>query len=157
MKKSTKILIIVIAVFVLSYPLLAVLFLKFFVFPTRTIQILRSPDYKHKVVLRRMDGIDLVFFVKVDGQKVYSSPDFAPNRKVDFRERLVWDKTGAVVVLEVMGRRLFGFDVKGQRPLSDLELLSVEYAPEPNQWEYGFEGTWPQDRLRKKEELINNH
>ena len=113
------------------------------IFPIRTVQILYSLECKHKTVLNRLDGIDLNFFVIVDGRKVYSSPDFAPNWKVDFKERLAWDKSGTVVVLEVIGRRLFGYDTKKGRPLSDSELLSVEYAPEPALWEYGFEGEWP--------------
>ena len=120
------------------------------IFPIRTVQILYSPECKHKAVLKRLDGIDLVFFVIVDSRKVYASPDFAPKRTVDFEERLVWDKSGTVVVLEVIGRRLFGYDTKRGKPLSDSELLSIEYAPEPNEWEYGFEGNWPDERFKRE-------
>jgi hypothetical protein len=103
LKKSVKTLIIVVITTVLLWQILAFFALLFFAFPTRTVQVLYSPDGKQKAVLKRMDGIDLVFYVKVNGRKVYSSPDFAPNHKVDFRERLVWDKSGTIVVLEVIG------------------------------------------------------
>ncbi len=120
------------------------------IFPIRTVQILYSPEYKHKAVLKRLDGIDLVFFVIVDGRKVYSSPDFAPNRRVDFRERLIWDKTGNIVILEVAGKRLFGYNTQTRKAMSDMELLSIEYAPEPNEWEYSFEGEWPDERVKRE-------
>ncbi len=117
-------------------------------FPTRTVQVLYSPDYDNKAVLKRTDGIDLTFTVIVNGRKVYSSPDFAPDSRIDFRERIVWDRSGNVVILEVAGKRLFGYNVKMQKPLSDNDLLFIEYPPEPNEWEYGFEGDWPEDRLK---------
>jgi len=147
MKKITKILLFVLGA-ILIWHLFCFIYIVFFVFPVRTVQTLYSPEGKHKAVLKRMDSFDLNFTVKVDGKKVYLSPDFAPNKKVDFQERLVWDKTGTVVVLDVTGRRLFGFDVKNQKSLSDSELMLVEYAPEPNQWEYGFEGIWPENRIK---------
>lgn len=148
MKKITKILLFVLGA-ILIWNLFCFISLVFFAFPTRTVQTLYSPDGKHRAVLKRMDAIDLNFTVKVDGKKVYSSPDFAPNKRVDFQERLVWDKTGTVVVLDVTGRRLFGFDIKSQKSLSDSELMLVEYAPEPDQWEYGFEGIWPENSIKK--------
>ncbi len=134
---------------ILIYEVSLLLFLRFFVFPTRTVQILPSPDNIHQAVLERLDGIDLVFFVTVDGRKVYSSPDFAPNRRVVFRERIVWDKTGDTVILEVTGKRLFGYNAQTQRAISDAELMSIEYAPEPNECEYGFEGEWPEERVKR--------
>lgn len=122
----------------------------------RTIQILHSPDSMYKAKLVRIDSIDINFYVKVNGERVYWSPDFAPNPKVDFHERLVWDSSGQIVVLEVTRRRLFGYDTKNKRNLSDEELLEVEYAPEPNKWEYGFEGTWPEERIKTKK-TANRH
>ena len=124
--------------------------MRIFVFPTRTVKVLISPDNTHKAVLKRLDGIDLIFFVIVDGRKVYSSPDFAPNHKMDFRECLVWDETGDMVILEVTGKRLFGYDAHTCRTLSDSEIMSVVYAREPNDWEYGFEGTWPEEQGKKE-------
>lgn len=114
----------------------------------RTVQIFRSPESAHTATLVRIDSIDTNFDVKVDGERVYRSPDFVPDYTVDFHERLVWDKKGQIVVFEVAGRRLFGYDVNNKRNLSDKELLKVEYAPEPNEWEYGFEGEWPEDRMK---------
>jgi len=151
-RKTVKVIAIVLCTLVglgLIYVVAVFLFFSLFVFPTRTVQILPSPNNTHEAVLKRLDGIDLVFFVIIDGQKVYSSPDFAPNRRVVFHERIIWDKTGDIVVLEVTGKRLFGYNTQTCKALSDTELLSVEYAPEPNEWEYGFEGEWPEKRVKR--------
>jgi hypothetical protein len=109
----------------------------------KTLQVTESPNGEHQVRLSRLDGIDRNYKVTVDGRKVYSSPDFAPRSDLGFREALVWDATGQVVVLEIAGRRLFGYDVEKQKPLADDELLSLKLAPEPDLGEYMFEGEWP--------------
>jgi hypothetical protein len=118
--------------------------------PIRTIQMLNSPYGKYRAVLKRIDSIDVNFYVIVNGKRVYMSPDFAPNSEVDFRERLVWDKTGRCLILEVTGRRLFGYNADAKKELPDAELMSIEYAPEPNEREYGFEGTWPDEKVNKE-------
>jgi hypothetical protein len=152
-RKAVKIITVAFCVLVglvLIYTVSMLLFFRFFMWPTKTVQVLYSSEYKHKAVLKRLDGIDLIFFVIVDGRKVYSSPDFAPNRKVSFREKIIWDKTSDIVILEVMGRRLFGYNAQTCKAISDAELLAIEYAPEPNDWEYGFEGTWPDEKINKE-------
>ena len=142
--------VLVLAIFIVLFASFYFLINRIFpVWRIGTVQILRSPEGAHIAELRRADGIDLNFYVKVNGKLVYRSPDFAPNSRVDFHERLVWDKSGKVVVLKVTGRRLFGYDAYNKRPLSDKELLEVEFAPEPNDWEYGFEGTWPKEHAQR--------
>jgi hypothetical protein len=104
-----------------------------------TVQEKISPVGSHRAKLVRHDGIDVNFQVVVDGEKVFRSPDFAPVRD-DFREQIVWDATGKVMVLEVAGQRLFGYDAERKRRLTDEELLAVEYTPFAR---YRYEGTLP--------------
>jgi hypothetical protein len=87
-----------------------------------------SPDGRHTAKLHRVDGIDVIFTVTVDGSEVFSSPDFAPV-DADFREWIAWNADGDIVVLEIGGKRLFGYDVVRKRSLTDDELLMVEFAP----------------------------
>ncbi len=65
-----------------------------------------SPNGQHSAKLVRIDGIDVIFRVFVDGRRVYSSPDFAPAR-ADFREQIVWSADDNIVVLEVGGEPHF--------------------------------------------------
>ncbi len=104
-----------------------------------------SPDGQHTAKLVRIDGIDVNFKVIVDGRRVYSSPDFAPV-SADFREQIVWDEDSNSVVLEVGGRRIFGYQAAEQREMSDSELLNVRFTPFT---ELGFEGKLPSETVDK--------
>ena len=104
-----------------------------------------SPDGQHTAKLVRTRGIDVNFRVAVDGRTVYGSPDFAPVR-ADFREQLVWDTNGQVVVLEVAGKRIFGYHAVEKRPLTDSELLKVQFTPFE---ELRFEGALPKEPVNK--------
>ena len=95
-----------------------------------------SPDGKHRAKLYRVQGIDADFWIKVDGTTVYSSADFAPTHD-DFREQIAWDKSGKILVFEVAGRRLFGYEAANKRELTDDELRSVEFTPFES---LGYEG-----------------
>lgn len=108
-----------------------------------SVQSLETPDGKHQIKLRRVDGIDRNYSVWVDGRSVYVSPDFAPRRDLPFREALVWDTTGNVVILEVARHRVAAYDLSAKKLLSDDELLSLEAVPDPPLAEYFFEGEWP--------------
>jgi hypothetical protein len=110
---------------------------------TTKLQKLDSRDRKHTAELLRMDGIDRNYTVRVDGQRVYRSPDFAPRRDIPFRETLTWDSTGSIVILEVAGNRIFGYDTSHARALTDEQLLAAELPPSPQLWEYYFEAEWP--------------
>lgn len=150
MKRISKNILIILTVIVsvLLFYAVSIFIMVLIMFPTRTVQVLYTPSWDNKAVLKRTDGIDLNFIVKVNGRKVYSSPDFAPDTRIDFKERIVWDKSGTVIILEVAGKRLFGYDIKIQKPLSDKDLLSIEYAPDPDISNLRFEGEWPEDRLK---------
>jgi len=108
-----------------------------------TLQSLPSPDGRFTAVLSRVDHIDRNYSVKINGARVYTSPDFAPRRDIAFCEKLAWDRTGNVVVLEIAGHRVFGYDATSQRRLTDEELLKVDLPPDPPLWEYHFESEWP--------------
>jgi hypothetical protein len=113
----------------------------FYLSTVSTVITKRSPDRQHTAKLSRVQGIDVNFRVSVDGSRVYSSPDFAPVR-ADFREQLIWDTNSQAVVLEVAGRRIFGYHVGEKRPLTDSELLKIRLTPFE---ELGFEGTLPKE------------
>jgi len=117
-----------------------------------TVDVRRSPDRRHKAVLRRFDGIDVNFQVLVDGRKVFWSPDFAPVG-LDFREGLAWDRSGRRVLLRVAGESIFGYDADSKTVLSDSELLDVDL---PSFKEFGFEGRLAQRPEATAQELPNN-
>lgn len=98
-----------------------------------------SPGNTHAAKLYRYQGIDVNFRVYVDGDNVYYSPDFAPADR-DFREQIAWSSDGQVVVLIVGGKRLFGYQAFDNRPLTDEELIKVEFTPFD---ELGYEATLP--------------
>jgi hypothetical protein len=120
--------------------LLGGIFVALYVQTTSHVMSKSSPDGRHVAKLVRVKGIDVNFILTVDRNRVFWSSDFAPV-DADFREQIAWDKNGENVVLEVGGARLFGFNTKENRPLTDAELLSVEYPPFDA---LGFEGTLPQ-------------
>lgn len=113
------------------------------VWPWTKLQTLSSPDGQHTAELSRVDGIDRNYLVRVDGRRVYTSPDFAPRKDLPFREALVWDATGKILMLEVAHHRIFGYDVSAGRQLSDEELLLAQAPPDPPLSEYYFESEWP--------------
>jgi hypothetical protein len=112
---------------------------------TATEMTKESPDRQHQAKLAKSSGIDVNFRVFLDGQFIFGSPDFAPLR-ADFREQIVWDKTGRFLLLEIAGERVFGYDVGNRRELSDAEVLAVEFVPFA---ELGYEGKLPKDPPRK--------
>jgi hypothetical protein len=110
-----------------------------------TVMTKSSPDGLHAAKLSRMQAIDVNFIVSIDGSRVYWSPDFAPVR-ADFREQLIWDTNSEAVVLEVAGRRIFGYHIIAKRQLTDAELSKIELTPFE---ELGFEGTLPAEPVTK--------
>lgn len=119
--------------------------LTFYFSMVSTVMTKRSPDRQHTAKLSRVQGIDVNFRVTVDGARVYGSPDFSPVR-ADFRELLIWDTNSQAVVLEVAGRRIFGYHVGEQRPLTDSELLQIHLTPFE---ELRFEGTLPKTAVTR--------
>ena len=109
-----------------------------------TVQVLDSPDDAHRAKLVRVFSIDLNFHVFLDGERIYASPDFAPDRSIPFRETLLWDPTSRFLVLEIAHRRLFGYDTTEQRPLTPDELLALPIPDIPVE-SLGYSGPWPQE------------
>jgi hypothetical protein len=88
----------------------------------------------------------------VDGKQVYFSPDFPASQTVPFRETLLWDESSRFVILEVCGRRLFGYDTQNQTKLTGQQLMAI---PIPEAWipHLEHEGFWPED---ENKEASNN-
>lgn len=108
-------------------------------FGGRHIQTLVSPNGKHSaVLLRKHNLVDTNFIVKVDGHRIYESPDLAGFSDNLYRETLVWDKTGRIVVLELMGKRIFAYDAVKERMLGKGELQQYELYPMPNDYFYVY-------------------
>lgn len=112
---------------------------------TSTVMTKYSPDRQHSAKLIRKQLIDVNFIVKVDGAAVYGSPDFRPVH-ADFREQLIWDTNSVAVVLEVAGRRIFGYHAGEKRPLKESELHRIHLTPFE---ELGFEGTGAREGVNK--------
>jgi hypothetical protein len=103
---------------------------------TSTVMSKESPDDRHSARLDRVDGIDVMFDVVVDGTRVYRTHDFAPG-PFDFREHIYWTADSQSVILEVAGNRLYGYDVTKRRALTDTELANVALT---DFRDLGFEG-----------------
>lgn len=128
------------SVIVISLLAIVLLIVGFFaLMGVTTIQKKTNLAGSHSAKLLRHNGIDINFRVQVDGQDIYFSPDFAPVQD-DFREQIAWDKSGNILILEVAGKRLFGYDAEQKRQLTDDKLLSAEYTPFSA---YHFEGKSP--------------
>jgi hypothetical protein len=95
----------------------------------RTIQSLESGSGHNARLLKKYNLADINFKVLVDGQMVYVGPDLVGLPDHLYRETLVWDKTGRVVVLELMGRRVFAYDAQEKRPLEKGEINNYELNP----------------------------
>lgn len=108
-------------------PLVQLIRLKLFPPPLQT---LISPDNKHHAVLTKKYNLaDENFVVTVDGKQVYISPDYAPLQSGLYRETLQWDETGRVVLLELLGKRVFAYDTFTRQPLRKGELQTYKFYP----------------------------
>jgi hypothetical protein len=59
-----------------------------------------------------------------------------PFRDRSYRETLVWDKSGHIVVLELMGKRVFAYDAVNKRRLGKGELSKYQLYPMPSDYVY---------------------
>jgi len=98
-----------------------------------TVQSLPSKSETHKaVLLKKYNLADINFIVKVDGRRVYLSPDLMPFPDRMYRETLLWDDKSRVVVLELMGKRVFAYDVEAKRQLQKGDLAHLKLFPMPS-------------------------
>jgi hypothetical protein len=114
-----------------------------------SVQRKASPDRKHNAKLVRYDGIDVNFDVVVDGANVFRSADFAPV-VYDCREQINWDASGDIVILEIAGQELFGYDAAQQRNPSAEEILNTTYPPFSD---YAYEGSFPGEPGRQRQKV----
>jgi len=108
----------------------------------RTVQKLCSVSHQQCAELERWDFFDLNFRVKLNGKKLFMTPDFMPDDTLPFRETLVWDDSGKILLLEIAGRRIFGYDTEAGRRLTNNELLAVKVNPIPLS-NFQYSGEWP--------------
>ena len=102
------------------------------VFGGRTLQTVWSDSGQHAVLYKQYSLMNINFKVEVDGQIVYISPDVLNFPDGMYRETLVWDETGRVVVLELMGKRVFAYDAVEKRKLGKGELSQYKLHPTPS-------------------------
>jgi len=129
MRRSTRLAVIVVSVVTVlaagSYLALRRLF------PVATLTVIEktSPDRTHTArLMTREAGFDVNVVLEVDDAVVYTSPDFAAPATADFQERVLWDRSGNVVLIEVAGKRFFGYDVLHRNALSMTELARVQLS-----------------------------
>lgn len=116
----------------------------------RHLQTLYAKDLTHKASLYKKHNLaDINFVVRVDGQRVYFSPDYVPYADYLYRETLLWDETGRVVILELMGKRVFVYDAEEKRELKKGEINNYQFYPIPSGGNYA-----PLEDIEEKEEKL---
>ena len=104
----------------------------------RTVQTVISPNGNPAVLYKKHNLADINFKVAVGGETVYVSPDLMPFSDGMYRETLVWDETGRVVVLELMGKRIFAYDTIEKRRLGKGELSQYKLYPTTSEYVYVY-------------------
>jgi hypothetical protein len=99
------------------------------VFGGRTVQTVWSDSGHRAVLYKQYSLMNINFKVEVEGQVVYISPDVLNFPDGMYRETLVWDETGRIVVLELMGKRVFAYDAVEKRKLGKGELSQYKLYP----------------------------
>jgi hypothetical protein len=103
------------------------------------IQAVHSRESGNIAVLRKHFGIiDYNLSVDVNGRSVYRSGDIQGFSPSDLRATLVWDKSGRVVVLEIMGKPRFAYDAVTNQQIERGGLAGLEFYPMPS--DYPFTG-----------------
>ena len=112
----------------------------------RVVHILKSPDGNITAkLIRRHRFLDLNFIVELNDKQIFTTPDFKPNYQIPFRETLIWDTTGKKLILEIGGRRIFGYSTTYHKRLPDEELLALDVR-ELKLEDYGYSGSWPEPK-----------
>jgi len=77
------------------------------------IQSMASFPYYHMAKLYTSPGLgDQTLTLKVDGNHVWTSGDAAGG---DLNEKLIWDKTGHILTLELNGENVLIYDAQNQK------------------------------------------
>lgn len=108
----------------------------FFGLPIETVV---SRESGNVAVLREHFGIiDYNLSIDVNGRSVYRSGDIQGFSPSQLRATLVWDKTGRVVILEMMGKPRFAYDAVTNQQIERGGLAGLEFYPMPG--DYPFTG-----------------
>ena len=99
------------------------------IFGGRTLQTVWSDSGHHAFLNKQYSLMNINFKVGVDGEIVYISPDVINFPDGMYRETLIWDETGRIVVLELMGKRVFAYDAVEKRKLGKGELSQYKLYP----------------------------
>lgn len=100
----------------------------------KTIREAEAPRGPHSAkLLKKFNLADINFIMTVDGERVFRSGDLMGLSDGSYRETLMWDETGRVVVLELMGKRVFAYDTVEKRPLRKGELSQYKLFPSAQQ------------------------
>ncbi len=70
---------------------------------------------------------DINFIVKIDGKKIYRSPEYASYSEGWYQEYLQWDVTGKVLLLKLLGKRVFAYNTTTQKELRKGELAQYQF------------------------------
>lgn len=135
MKKSTRIFsylgVSALSILATLSVLVAGYSLRYFLFGT-PVQTVRSTESGNVAVLREHFGIiDYNISVEVNGTSVYRSGDIQGISPTQLRGTLIWDKTGQVVVLELMGRPAFAYDAANNRNVGKSFIKELDFYPMP--------------------------
>lgn len=108
----------------------------FFGLPIETVV---SRESGNVAVLREHSRIiDYNLSIDVNGRSVYRSGDIQGFSPSHLRATLVWDKTGRVVILEMMGKPRFAYDAVTNQQIERGGLAGLEFYPMPS--DYPFTG-----------------
>jgi hypothetical protein len=79
-------------------------------------------------LLKKHNLADMNFIVRMDGRKIFESPDLAGCSQNACREFLLFDDNGEVIVLNVVGKNIFAYDAKHDRELGKGELARYKFS-----------------------------
>ena len=98
--------------------------------PGRKLQTVETRDDKHTAKLYKKHNLaDINFIVTVDGERVYKSSDYNGFYDGQYRETLLWDTTGTIVALELMGKRVFAYNADTKQAINGAELQQYKLFP----------------------------
>lgn len=101
------------------------------IFWEHSLQSVKSGQTEHTATLSKKNNLaDINFVVKVDNKKIYESADYVPYPAGFYQEHLVWDVTGKVVVLKLLGKRVFAYDAIEQQSIKKGELKNYNFLPD---------------------------
>lgn len=100
------------------------------IFGGRHVQTVGAPETGSEASLYKKHNLaDINFIVEVNGKTVFRSADLMPLVDGMYRETLIWDKSGRVVVFEMMGKRIFAYDALEKRQLNAAQLEPYVFWP----------------------------